>query len=108
VFRPLLFAASLLLLASCDAFYPYGRHEDPEAEATVRDTSTLVAECRHRFEAVIAGRAARFENGPSIERDGDFTRVTLEAQPSDPDARHPYRFECRFENGALSAATLQP
>jgi hypothetical protein len=91
----------LAVLAGCAA-------ADPEAAGTLRESEPLTAQCRQHFVADLHGRPAVFDSGPSVERDGDFTRIMLEAQPGDPDALHPYRYECLYEGSTLTRAGVQP
>ena len=97
----------LLTLCGC-AGLPLGHERDPGAAAAVADTTALADECRRHFVAALNGQAVSFVNGPSVERDGDFTRISLEADSANPDAIHPYRYECRFEGRTLGDAALLP
>jgi hypothetical protein len=100
--------AMAIATAGCSDGFPLAHTQDPQADVTAKDAAPLVGQCRDRFRAALAGAGASFDSGPSIERDGAFTRITLEAQPADPDALHPFRFECRFESGGLVAAVMLP
>ena len=98
----------LTLLAGCSTGFPLAHGPDPQEAATLQETEPLVRQCRQMFLTALAGTKAGIEGGPSIERDGAFTRVTLEARSPDPDMLHPYRWECRFESGTLAAAAMLP
>jgi hypothetical protein len=108
VSRPLAALVLALPVFGCAGSFPMFHATDPDAAAAVSGSAALSETCRQRFVAALAGKPANFDNGPSIERDGAFTRITLEAQSPDPDTFHPYRFECRFEGTNLNEAVLLP
>jgi hypothetical protein len=107
---PRLFAVStlFLLLAGCATGGPFAHGPDPGADASLHDAEPLVAQCRQHFAAALGTSKVTVDDGPTVERDGDFTGVSLVARPVDPDALHPYRYSCRFESGALTDARMAP
>ena len=99
-----------LALAACTAGAPTGlpfsHGPDPQASATLQDTAPLVAECRDRFTAALGSITVAEDTGPTVENDGNFRRVTLDARATDPNDFHPYRYECNFESGKLTDANM--
>ncbi|HLY57138.1 MAG TPA: hypothetical protein VKS60_16365 [Stellaceae bacterium] len=96
----------LPLLAACATGLPFSHGPDPQAGATLQDTAPLVTECRDRFKAALGSMQLAEDAGPTVESDGDFRRVTLEAGAGDPNVLHPYRYECDFEAGKLTDTNM--
>jgi len=105
--RVFLVVAAASALGACAAGLPWGREPDPAAPTTLADAQPLIRQCHDSFAAALGSTPVSYDSGPTVESDGDFRRITLEARSTDPDALHPYHYECRFEAGKLVTTQMQ-
>jgi hypothetical protein len=92
---------AILILSGCGNGWPWGRGPDPNAAQAVEQAQPLVAECRKHFTEELHGQPFLMDSGPTVMHDGATTMISLEAQPTNPDAFHPARYNCTFEDGKL-------
>jgi hypothetical protein len=99
--KVILLLPATLILSGCGNGWPWGRGPDPNAVKAVEQAEPLVAECRKHFTEDLHGLSVTMDSGPTVMRDGATTMISLEAQPTNPDALHPARYNCTFEDGKL-------